>query len=91
MNLRKKSYKSIVAPLVKMAGDLKDYADSQKTVILDLVEKKTKIESDMESSQLEITRSQYTSEKISELLASDGVDDYEEDPEQDETKPEITE
>jgi len=79
-----KNYASIVAPLKKMAQDLTDYVAAQRDKITGLEEEKAQIEADIQLSESEILKSNFTTTKINDLLGSDldedGIADVEELP-----------
>lgn len=72
---KSKDYTSIVAPLKKMVTDLKDYVAAKQRQISNLETQKIQIEANIFKSEDEISKSNFTSEKISELLGSADGDD----------------
>lgn len=68
---KEQNYKTIVAPLEKMARDLIAYIEEQKIKITNLEDKKTTIEGQISVSTHEISKSNFTTKKISEMIASD--------------------
>lgn len=65
-----KNYESIVAPLKQIETELSTYIGDQKTNINELESQKAEIESKIGESKMEISRSEGTVVKISELLSS---------------------
>lgn len=80
-----KNYASLVAPLKKMATDLTTYIKEQREKIVTLNEEKSVIEDKILTSETEITKSEYTTGKIGELIMMDlddnGIADVDELPE----------
>jgi len=79
-----RNYATIVAPLKKMVADLSNYMDEMAQKITGLEEDKARIEEEIQVSQSEITKSNFTTTKINELLGADldedGVPDVDETP-----------
>ena len=65
-----KTYVSIVAPLKKMVTDLTSYIEEQKVKISSLTKQKSDIEDDISLSESEIAKSEFTTEKISDMMPS---------------------
>jgi len=70
-----RNYASIVAPLKKMVVDLNTYMDEMANKIVGLEQDKAQIEAEIEISQSEISKSNFTTTKINDLLGSDLDDD----------------
>jgi len=66
-----KTYAAIVAPLAKMKEDLLAYIDEQTTNIENFVAEKTKIEKQINESEVEIFKSKGSVEKIAGLIITD--------------------
>lgn len=66
-----KDYVGIVAPLKKMVDDLKNYVDGQRKTIIKLQNDKIEIEKNIGISNTEISKSDFTINKITDLLAID--------------------
>ena len=81
-----KNYNSIVAPLKRIEGDLSTYVGDQRNKVSELEQKKTEIDTDIQTAELEVKKSEHTIVAISGLLATDFDGDGE--PE-DVTQPEI--
>ena len=79
-----RNYASIVAPLKLMVENLNSYMDEMATKITGLESDKAQIESEIELSQSEITKSSFTTTKINDLLGTDldedGIADVDELP-----------
>ena len=69
-----------------MAQDLVNYVEEQRTKITGLEEEKAQIEADITLAESEITKSNFTTAKINDLLGSDldedGIADVDELPEE---------
>lgn len=63
-----RNYGSIVAPLAKMRQDLMDYMEEQKGKIDTLIAERIAINNKISHSEDEISSSEMTAEKLSEML-----------------------
>lgn len=70
-----KNYASIVAPLKKMVADLTTYISEQEKKIDNLEIEKAEIEANITLANSEITKSNFTTAKINDLLGTDLDDD----------------
>jgi len=79
-----RNYASIVAPLRQMVENLNSYMDEMATKITGLEQDKAQIEAEIKISQSEITKSNFTTTKINDLLGTDldedGIADIDELP-----------
>ena len=79
-----RNYASIVAPLKQMVENLSSYVNEMTTKITGLETDKAQIEAEIEISQSEITKSNFTTTKINDLLGTDldedGIADVDELP-----------
>lgn len=66
-----KTYATIVAPLAKMKEDLLTYIDEQTKRIHNFMDEKTKIEQQINESEVEIFKSKGSVEKIAGLIVTD--------------------
>ena len=65
-----KNYVSIVAPLKTIVESLSSYIEEQKIKISSLNKRKIDIEDDISLSEIEIEKSEFTTEKISDMMPS---------------------
>ncbi len=86
----KTNYATIVGPLKKMAADLSTYIKEQKETIKTLHGEKTEIESQIQSSESEIAKSEFTTGKIGEMVVLDlyEIAEREEEPPDNDTESE---
>lgn len=88
--LGEKNYATIVAPLKKMAADLAQYISEQETKIEDIDSQINVLNDEKSVSQSEIAKSNFTTSKINDLIASDldenGIADVDELPETDDSE-----
>ncbi|MFW9871546.1 MAG: hypothetical protein ACFFG0_00385 [Candidatus Thorarchaeota archaeon] len=84
-----KNYASIVAPLKKMVNDLKTYVGSKSDEILNLNNQRDQIDKDIGVCQSEIKKSNFSIDKINELISvdlDDGVVDVDQLPKDEEVE-----
>lgn len=95
LGLGEKNYASIVGPLKKMANDLTAYIAEQREKISTLQIEQAEIGAKITASTNEITKSEFTTGKIGELIATDlddnGIADIDEVPDEETPEPPVDE